>query len=142
MNTYALCFLCLTNGQGGNSSFTPVRSIDSEHFTPPPTDSCYIRIINGIPDAPGPFFVDIDDTLGNSIFYANSKPQSIPNGSFSYYALIPAGQHLISLRLDDSNNPKTVVFSQQPINFKGGEYYTIVATGSYNMGGSVVIGQE
>src|ERR1700679_3264582 len=53
MNTYAL-FL-FVNSQG-DSTLQPIRSIDSEKLTPPPPGYSYIRLINGIPDATGPFF--------------------------------------------------------------------------------------
>jgi hypothetical protein len=138
MNTYAL-FLSVS---GGDSTFYPKSSIDSEQFTPPPADSCYVRLINGIPDAPGPFFVDLDDTaLGHSVFYSNSQPQSIPNFSFSYYALVPAGQHTIYLRLDEPNNPQTGISFSTSYLFEGGGYYTILATGSIN-GGGISVNQE
>lgn len=137
MNTYAL-FL-FVNSQG-DSTLQPIRSIDSEKLTPPPPDYSYIRLINGIPDATGPFFADLD-TVDSSIFYSNSKPQSIPAFSFSYYALIPAGQHTIFLRIDDSNDPQTVVPFQTSYRFDGGQYYSVLATGSLT-NGSIVVNPE
>ncbi len=137
MNTYAL-FL-FVNSQG-DSTLQPIRSIDSEKFTPPPPGYCYIRLINGIPDSPGPFFVDLD-TVDSSIFSSHSKPQSTPAFSFSSYALIPAGQHTIFLRIDDSNDPQTEVPFQTSYRFDGGQYYSVLATGSLT-NGSIVVDQE
>ncbi len=123
MNTVAM-FLS-TNSQ--DSNFNYVVNTDSEKFTPPPPGYCYIRLINGIADAVLPFYVDLD-TVGQSIFYSGSVPQSIPPFSFSYYALIPAGQHTIFLRTEDSFHPRQVAyqFSQQ---CEDGGYYTIEAIG-------------
>jgi hypothetical protein len=115
MNTYALFSV-------GNT-FDVVRSIDAEKFTPPPPDSCYFRLINGDETAPGPFFVDID-TVGHSIFYSNSQPQSIPFPGISYYAHIPAGEHTFYLRVDEPTNPDTVISSRPLFQCAGGQYYT------------------
>jgi hypothetical protein len=121
MNTYALFIVA--------NSFYVVRSIDSEKFTPPPADSCYFRLINGDESAPDPFFVDID-TVGHSIFHSKSQPQSIPFPGISYYARIPAGEHTFYLRVDDPNDPDTVISSRPSFQCAGGQYYTAEADAS------------
>ncbi len=136
MNTYGL-FL-LTNGV--DSSLELVRSYDSEKFTPPPPGYCYFRMINGIADAEGPFFVDTG-AVGNSLFFANGKPQSIPAFNFSYYALIPAGEHTFYLRIDDPSNPQPPVPFQTVQLCESGAYYTLRATGPMATG-TIGIDQE
>lgn len=135
MRTYAL-FLA---GSQGDSSFTPVWSNDSEKFTPPPPGYSYIRLINSVADLL-PLFVDLD-TVKNAVLFPRALSQSTPPFQISEYTLIPDGQHMIYLRVDDSNNPKTVVAFSLGQNFEDGQYYTILATGP-STNGSIAIDKE
>jgi hypothetical protein len=124
MNT---CAMFLNNNGQGDSSFTYTWSNDSEKFTPPPSGHSYIRLINSVADATGPFFVDLD-MVGDSIVFPHAQSQALPAFSISDYALIPSGQHHIYLRPSFSNIQQPPAFSTVE-NFEDGQYYTIVATG-------------
>jgi hypothetical protein len=120
-----------------DSIFTPVWSNDSEKFTPPPPGYCYIRLINSA-GAIDPLFVDLD-IVDSAVVFPHAQSQSIPPYQISEYTLIPVGQHTIYLRVDDPNNPKTVVAFSLGQNFEDGQYYTILAP---VVGGLITIDKE
>ena len=136
MNTFAL-FLSVS---GNDSIFNPFRNIDSEKFTSPLPGYCYIRLINGVADAAGPLFVDLD-TVGHPISFPPKQTPSVPNNTMSNYTLIPSGQHTIFLRVDNPNDPNPQVPFSKNFHFADGGYYTVNATGSV-VGGTIGIDLE
>ena len=116
LNTYALFLV-------DPLRMEPGRSVDSEKLTPPPPGYCYVRFVNGIPDAPSISLAL--DTLGKSLFPNNGNFGRTDFESISPYALVRAGTH--SIYLESQGNPPL----QRPNNsFKEGYWYTVRATGS------------
>jgi hypothetical protein len=115
---------------GQDTGVVAVFADDSMKRVIAPKGFCYIRFINGLPDAPNPFpIVNLHiDSAKAQPFYKDSAGQSKPvyYQEVRNYVLFPIGQHTIyaSGDVDQTQTPyfRSALFEQ-------GKYYTVRLAG-------------
>lgn len=115
---------------GQDTGVVAVFADDSMKRVIAPKGFCYIRFINGLPDAPNPFpIVNLHiDSAKAPPFYQDSSGQSKPvyYQEVRNYVLFPIGQHIIyaSGDVDPTQTPyfRSALFEQ-------GKYYTVRLAG-------------
>jgi hypothetical protein len=127
LKPYSLTTIALfkNNGISDFNRLSPVFSDDSVRKNLIPNNSCFVRLINGVPDYPQPFpsvNMHVDDINAPPLFKDNVSYQDIRN-----YVLIPAGNHQIFVR---SETDVTQSYSQS-YQFMAGQFYTIRLTGKH-----------
>ena len=109
----------------------PIFADDSLRKLEAPSDMCYIRLINGLPDFPQPSpTVNLHiDAINAPAFFkdaATGLPSPVSFQEIRNYELMPAGQHMIWVR-SETDISQEYHTSQQ---FVQGQFYTIRLTGS------------
>jgi hypothetical protein len=114
-----------TTDPGDPNRLFPIFGDDSLRRQIAPKDSCYVRLINGLPDYPQPIAsvnMHLDDIHAPPFFKEEIPYQEIRN-----YVLMPAGSHQIFVR-SESDITQSYSASQ---NFLQGQFYTIKITGRH-----------
>ena len=122
--TMTTIVLFRSNDAGDPNRLFPIFADDSTRKFIAPKDSCYVRLINGLPDYPQPsptVNMHIDDINAPALFKDMVNFQEIRN-----YVLMPAGQHTIFVR---SETDISQSYSATQL-FVPGQFYTIRLTGS------------
>ncbi|MDP4221102.1 MAG: hypothetical protein Q8916_09895 [Bacteroidota bacterium] len=127
----ATIVLFRTNDAGDPNRLFPIFADDSTRKLTPPKDSCYIRLINGLPDFPQPtpaVNLHIDDINAPAIFLdpITGLPTPVNFQEIRNYVLIPAGLHKVFVR-SESDASQYYSATQQ---FTSGQFYTIRLIGS------------
>ncbi len=122
-----------TNEQGDPNRLFPVFADDSLRRVIAPKDSCYIRLINGLPDYPQPtpqVNLYIDDINAPALFKdkTNGLPSPVSFQEIRNYVLIPAGSHQLFIRSQADADPAHAYSTSQQ--FTAGEFYTIRLSGA------------
>jgi hypothetical protein len=120
-----------TNESGDPNRIFPIFADDSVRRLTAPKDSCYIRLINGLPDYPQPtplVNLYIDDINAPAFFKdkATGLPSPVSFQEIRNYVLMPAGQHQLFVR----SQGNVTIFYQTSQQFIPGEFYTIRMTGA------------
>lgn len=133
LSPYSLTTIALFRTEDPNdpNRLFAVFADDSVRRLLAPKDSCYIRLINGLPDYPQPspsVNLYIDDINSQPLFKDNvtGLPSPVNYREIRNYILIPAGNHDIWVR-SESDVSQAVRGSQQ---FVQGQFYTLRLTGS------------
>ena len=128
LKSYSMTTIVLfkTTDASDPNRLSPVFVDDSVRRNLAPNDSCYIRLINGVPDYPQPFpsvNLHVDDIHAPALFKDNASYQEIRN-----YVVMPAGNHQIYVR-SETDITQSYFASQQ---FIAGKFYTVRLTGRHN----------
>ncbi len=120
-----------TNDPGDPNRLFPIFADDSMRKVIAPHDSCYIRLINGLPDYPQPIpqvNMHIDNINAPGFFKDKATGLASPVSfqEIRNYVLMPAGSHQIFVR-SDGDITQSYSTTQQ---FVSGEFYTIRLSGS------------
>ena len=120
-----------TNDPGDPNRLFSVFADDSVRRLTAPKDSCYIRLINGLPDYPQPTpLVNLYiDNINAPAFFKDKTtglPSPVSFQEIRNYVLMPAGSHQLFLR---SQGDVTQFYSTSQ-QFTTGEFYTIRLTGT------------
>lgn len=133
LKSYSMTTIVLfrTNDPGDPNRLFAVFADDSVRRLTAPKDSCFVRLINGLPDYPQPsptVNLHVDDINAPSFFRDISTGISSPVNfeEIRNYVLMPAGFHKIFVR-SESDISQSYSASQQ---FIEGQFYTIRLTGS------------
>jgi hypothetical protein len=122
-----------THPDGSSGQDTGLVAIfvdDSMKRVIPPKGFCYIRFVNGLPDAPNPFpIVNLHiDNANAAPFYKDDSGKSKPvyYQELRNYVLFPVGSHTIYV--SGEVDPNEVPYSRSAV-FETGKYYTVRLTG-------------
>ena len=120
-----------SNDPGDPNRLFPIFADDSVRKFIAPKDSCYVRLINGLPDYPQPnpsVNMHIDDIHAPAFFkdMTTGQPSPVNFQEIRNYVLMPAGQHQIWVR---SETDISQFYTSSQL-FIPGQFYTIRLTGS------------
>lgn len=129
--TMTTIVLFRSNDPGDPNRLFPIFADDSVRRFISPKDSCYVRLINGLPDFPQPsptVNMHIDDINAPAFFKDNTTGQPSPVNfqEIRNYVLMPVGQHTIYVRSETDISQKY----QSSQLFVQGQFYTVRLTGS------------
>ncbi len=133
--TMTTIVLFRSNDPGDPNRIFPIFADDSVRKLIAPKDSCYVRLINGLPDYPQPsptVNMHIDDINAPPLFKDITTGQSSPVNfqEIRNYVLMPAGQHTIFVRSETDISQEY----HSTLLFVKGQFYTIRLSGSKGEG--------